>query len=158
MIQTIHETIKKHNMLDGCGNIIAGLSGGSDSVCMLYALKNTVGDSYPAIQLTAVHVNHMLRGEDADRDEEYCADLCEKLNIPLVVKKVDAAAYGREHKISEEMAGREIRYSIFQEVAKGLTNCKIAIAHNLDDRVETVLMNIIRGTGTSGLKGIPYVR
>ena len=162
MTDKVLKTINKYNMLEDCKNIVAGLSGGADSVCLLYVLndivKNTRLGIKSGIKITAAHVNHMLRGQRANEDEEYAAVLCDRMGIPLKIKRADAAAYAAEKGVSVEMAGREIRYGFFNEIAGELEKPKIAVAHNSGDRAETVLLNIIRGTGLKGLKGIPYAR
>ena len=158
MINKIQDTIKKHKMLDNCKNIVVGVSGGSDSMTLLLSLKNIIQFSFPNIHLWAAHVNHMIRGENSDRDEAYVFDICKELGIPLHIKRCDAGKLAQMQKISVEMSGRNIRYEFFNDIAQNLDECKIAVAHNFDDRAETVLLNIIRGTGLAGLKGIPYKR
>ncbi len=158
MTDRIYGAIKKYGMLQDCENIVVGVSGGADSVCLLFVLNKIIKNHYPHIKITAAHINHMLRGKAADEDERYTRELCEKLNIDFKVKKTDAAEYAKEKGISVEMAGREIRYGFFEEISRDLKKCRIAVAHNADDRAETIFYNILRGTGIYGLKGIAHVR
>lgn len=158
MLQTVANTIAAHNMLKDCRNLIVGISGGADSVCLLSVLSVYIRKNALPIQLIAAHVNHGLRGEAADRDEAQVKELCSTLGIPLNIRHCPVAQLAKEQGISVEMAGRNARYTFFQELADALPDSKIAVAHNREDRAETVLWNIIRGTGLDGLKGIPYVR
>ena len=158
MTNKILTVINKYNMLENCKNIVVGISGGSDSVCLLFALSAIIKEHYKYIKITAAHVNHLIRGESADGDEKFVENLCASAKIPLKIKRVCVTEYAAKNNMSVEMAGRHIRYEFFNEVAYDMEMCKIAVAHNLNDRAETVLLNIIRGTGISGLKGIPYVR
>lgn len=158
MLQTIADTIVAHHMLENCRNLIVGISGGADSVCLLSVLFAYIKENNLPIQLTAAHVNHGLRGEAADGDEAQVRALCHAWNIPLKIRHCQVVHLAKEQGISVEMAGRNARYAFFQELADGLPDCKIAVAHNRDDRAETILWNVIRGTGLDGLKGISYVR
>lgn len=156
MLKKIKNTIAKHNMLSPGDHIIIGLSGGADSVCLLHilhSLKDTLN-----LTLTAVHVNHALRGTFADDDERYSAALCHELNIPIKVYRYDITKLSVEQKISMEEAGRIKRYQAFSEVLAKSNAQKIAVAHNMNDNAETVLMNIFRGAGIKGMCGIPPVR
>ncbi len=145
-------TISKHNMLEKGDVVYAALSGGADSVCLLLVL-NEFSERYK-ITVKAVHVNHHLRGEESDRDEKFCADLCKRLDIPLEIRHVDVKTLAAEKGLSCEEAARELRYKAFNEL-----HCdKITTAHNLNDNAETVLFNLARGTGLKGLTGIPPVR
>lgn len=158
MLQKIADTIAAHQMLKNCCNLIVGISGGADSVCLLSVLSAYVKQNHLPIQLIAAHVNHGLRGEAADADEAQVVQLCSQWQIPLHIKHCNVDLLAKAQGISVEMAGRNVRYAFFQELADTLPNCKIAVAHNRDDRAETILWNVIRGTGLDGLKGIPYVR
>ena len=158
MIDRVKRTIEEHRMFCECKNIVVGLSGGADSVSLIFALKNIISESSLGINLVAAHMNHMLRAESADSDETYVAWLCEKLNIPVRVKRCDIRAVAKQRGVSLEMAGRDERYAFLEETAVEFEQCKIAVAHNLNDRAESIFLNLIRGTGLSGLKGIPYKR
>ncbi len=150
-----------------CQTIVVGVSGGADSVCLLHVLHTLSeeagsedgaedGAAFPV--LVAAHVNHGLRGDAADRDEEHVRSLCESLHIRLAVKKADVAAVSGEKKISLEEAGRWVRYSFFKETADACTadgqTAYIAVAHHREDQAETILMNLFRGTGPDGLCGM----
>lgn len=135
---------------------MVALSGGPDSVCLLYILiklRETLG-----IEIGAAHLNHMLRGEDALGDEEYVNKLCKDLNIPCYIKQVDINKYARENKLSSEMAGRSVRYDFFDEIISKYGFNKIATAHNANDQAETILFRLMRGTGLEGLGGIKVSR
>lgn len=147
-------TVKKYNMIHEKDRIIVALSGGADSVLLfnlLYELKNKID-----FDLQAAHVNHNLR-EEAKDDENFVRKICKDKNIKLHVLSADVKTFAKENKIGLEQAGREIRYKFFAQLIKE-NNAKIATAHNLNDRAETLLLNLVRGCGISGLKSIPYVR
>ncbi|MDE6594399.1 MAG: tRNA lysidine(34) synthetase TilS, partial [Oscillospiraceae bacterium] len=127
-------------------------SGVADSVAMLIGLSELSWEL--GFTLTAVHINHLLRGEESFRDENFCRDLCERLNVPLTVFQKDAAAFSHSLGMSVETGAREMRYEIFA----GLPADKICTAHNLDDNAETLIFRMARGTGLKGLTGIPPVR
>lgn len=140
-------------MLNGGESVTVALSGGADSVCLLLAL-NEIKDELN-LKIDAIHINHCIRGDESDGDEEFCRRLCENLNIPLTVKRIDVPAYAQEKKQSLEEAARDIRYAEFDKHCKGN---KIATAHTASDNAETVIFNMARGTGLKGLCGIPPVR
>ncbi|MEE0929311.1 MAG: tRNA lysidine(34) synthetase TilS [Acutalibacteraceae bacterium] len=152
MITKVITAIRKYGLLDDNKNVTVALSGGADSVCLLMALKKLSAEY--GITLSAIHVNHMLRGDESFRDEAFVKELCEKNGIPLVVKREDVNALATESGVSVELAARELRYKIFKENAEGL----VATAHSADDNLETVLYNLTRGTGIKGLCGIPPKR
>ncbi|MCR5837274.1 MAG: tRNA lysidine(34) synthetase TilS [Lachnospiraceae bacterium] len=136
--------------------VVVGVSGGADSVCLLTMLHSFSKEF--DMRLYAVHVNHHIRGNEADEDQKYVVDLCRKLNVECICYDIDAAQIAREMKCSEEEAGREERYRIFREVKKAKNAVSIAVAHNLNDVSETILFNLFRGTGIGGLSGIKPVR
>ncbi len=156
MLDKIGKTIDLHEMISRGDNIIAALSGGADSVCLLLAMKE-IAPLYGA-SLCAVHVNHSMRGEESDRDEEFCRSLCQRIKIPFTARRVDVFDYVRKTGKSSEEAARELRYGVLFEEAEKLSSPKIACAHNLCDSSETVLFNITRGTGIKGICGIPFRR
>ena len=139
---------------------MVGVSGGPDSVCLTHILARYFGPA-KAERLVAVHVNHMLRGDEALRDEKFTADFCASIGIELISVREDVQSHAAKRKISLEAAGREARYGAFErergrlEAATGRT-WRIAVAHSKDDCAETVLMNILRGTGTGGLRGMAF--
>ena len=143
---------RRWNMAEDGSHIIAGISGGADSVCLLFVLlewKRTRN-----IHITAVHVNHMLRGEEALRDERFVEELCKKHGVPCRVFRIDVAEEARMRKCSEEEAGRDIRRACMEQVLRESHGDRIAFAHHQDDNAETVIMNLIRGTGVKGMRGI----
>ncbi len=156
VLQEVMDTIREHGMINKGDKVLAAVSGGADSVCMLHALntlKKTLG-----FEIYCAHLNHCLRGDAADSDERFVVELCKGLDIPVFTKSVDVAALANEKKLTTEEAGRYVRYEFFRELSQKHKINKTATAHNKDDNAETVLMRIIRGTGTDGLKGIAYVR
>ncbi len=155
MINKVIKTIQKNNLIKENDKIVVAVSGGPDSMCLLHIL-NTLKNNY-RYSIYVAHVNHMIR-EEADEETEYVQQFCDNLKIPCFVKKVDVIKIANQEKIGTEEAGRKIRYDFFEEVLKQVNANKIAIAHNANDNAETVLMNIFRGTGTSGLKGIEPIR
>jgi len=132
--------------------VLAAVSGGPDSVCLLHALW-TLREEL-AIGLQVAHLNHQLRGADSDADAEYVKALGRKLGVPTTVGMRDAAAYRKENRLSPEEAAREVRYRFLAEAARDVGASVIAVGHTADDRAETVLMNLLRGTGTRGLRGL----
>ncbi len=143
------------DMLHSGDSVVVALSGGADSVALLHAL-NSVKEKYN-LTLYACHLNHMIRSTEADRDEQFVKNLCEKLGIELFVKCVDVVALAKEQKLSLELCGRNVRYDFFAELSHELC-AKVATAHTASDNVETVLFNIARGTAITGLCGIRPVR
>lgn len=156
VVQEVMDTILRHGMINKGDRVLAAVSGGADSVCMLHVL-NTLKKSI-GFEIYCAHLNHCLRGDAADSDERFVIELCKSLDIPVFCKSVDVAALASEKKLTTEEAGRFARYDFFREVSAKHKINKTATAHNKDDNAETVLMRIIRGTGTYGLKGIAYVR
>lgn len=139
--------------------ITVGFSGGADSSLLLaYFVK--MREKYPDFpQVEAVHVNHMLRGEEADRDEEFCRRRCEELGVALTVRRIDVPSLMRESGLGAEECARNARYGVFEELADGAPGTVLtATAHNADDNLETVLFNLARGSGAAGVSGIPPVR
>lgn len=128
--------------------IIVALSGGADSVCLLSLMKK-LGDDI-GVGISAIHINHMLRGSDSDADEEFCRSLCEAMKVPLITYRRDVSAYAFEHGMTLEEAGRTVRYELFNKAKAD----KVAIAHNMDDNAETFIINLVRGAGSAGLSGI----
>lgn len=151
MKNKVIETIEKFNLINNGDNIIVALSGGADSVCLLYALIS-LKEKYN-INISAAHLNHQLRGHESVRDYEFVKTLCEKLNVPLFYKEVDINALSKETKQSTELCGRNARYEFFNELSNK-HNAKIATAHTASDNLETIIYNIARGTSINGLKGI----
>ena len=147
--------IRRYDMLKKGDRLIVGLSGGADSCALLHFLCS-IREEY-SLNITAVHVNHMIRGEEAERDAAFAEKFCNDIGVEFHLYKRNIPSIAAEKGTGLEQCGREIRYGIFSEEAAGCP-AKIATAHTLSDSVETVLFHIIRGCSVNGLKGIPPVR
>lgn len=152
MISKVIKAIDRYEMFKYTKSVAVALSGGADSVSLLYALME-IKDKYN-IEISAIHINHQLRGAESDRDEVFVKELCEKEGIPLIVKRVDVKLLAEQTGESIELAARRARYDAFKELDCTL----VATAHTADDSLETVVYNIARGTGLKGACGIPPVR
>ncbi len=135
--------------------MLVAVSGGPDSVCLLNVLAGLREELY--IELHVAHLNHRLRGDDADADAEYVADLSRRLGIPATVESRDVQAYRSKHRTSLEEAAREVRYTFLAQVAIDVGAESVAVGHSSDDHIETILMHLIRGSGTRGLRGLQPV-
>lgn len=154
MLDRIFDFSKQYNMFPKDCKVVCGLSGGADSVCLLLSLmelKEKLGIS----EISALHVNHCLRGDESDHDEQYCRNLCGKFGIEFKAVKCNVKEYSERFRISTEESARILRYGIFSENSQGKI---IATAHNANDNLETVIHNLSRGTALKGLCGIPPVR
>ena len=145
------ERVQKTNLIRNGDRIVVGVSGGPDSICMLYLLTQL--NEVVSFELFVAHINHCLR-EEADEEEVYVKKIAEEFGLTFFSKKADVLTLSREWKMSCEEAARKIRYDFFEEVAAETKSNKIAVAHNANDRAETVLLNLIRGSGLDGLCGI----
>jgi tRNA(Ile)-lysidine synthase len=154
LIRQMLKTVQQHNLITNGDRIVVGVSGGADSVSLLRALC-ALRDVYNLTLITC-HVNHKIRPGAAERDQRFVEDLCHNLGVECHVKEVYVESLAREWGISDEEAGRRVRYDFFNEIAG--PNGKIATAHNRNDNAETVMMRFMRGTGLHGLTGIPYRR
>ena len=148
--------IREHDLLHKGDSVIVALSGGADSVSLLHVLLS-MRELYD-LNISAAHFNHMIRGEEADRDERFCRELCGRLGVTLHTAREDVPAIAAMSGESLELCGRRFRYEALERAAGELGGAKIATAHNLSDNTETVLMNLVRGSGIAGLSGIPPVR
>lgn len=148
MTEQIRKYIESNALLTREGLHLVALSGGADSVALLRVL---LGLGY---RVEAMHCNFNLRGEESNRDEQFCKDLCQRLGVNLHLAHFDTRFYSQQHHVSIEMAARELRYSYFRQLQHDLNAESICVAHHKDDCAETVLMNIFRGTGLTGLTGI----
>jgi tRNA(Ile)-lysidine synthase len=148
-------TIKKYNLINENEIIICGVSGGPDSICMLDILRKL--KEKLNFEIIVCHINHCIR-EEAIEDENYVKDYCKKNNIKCYVKRIDVKKYANNKKQGTEEAGRNVRYEFFNEILEKENANKIAIAHNKNDKIETIIMNTLRGAGLSGLKGIEPIR
>ena len=140
--------IKRYKLLEPSKLYIVALSGGADSVSLLLLLKNA------GFNVHAAHCNFRLRGAESDRDEVFCEQLCADKNIPFHRAHFDTREYAELHKVSIEMAARELRYRWFEQLREDIGAAGICVAHHRDDSVETVILNMVRGTGVHGLAGI----
>lgn len=148
----VAKTICRHHLLSDGEKVLVALSGGADSVALLCVLHSLGYDC------VAVHCNFKLRGEESERDERFVRDLCRQKGVPLHVKTFNTRQYASDKGISIEMAARDLRYAFFDEVRHLDGINKVAVAHHRDDNVETLLLNLVRGTGLKGLTGMRYVR
>lgn len=151
-IQQISETVAQNQLLDPNERVLIALSGGADSVALLCVLLDM---GYTCV---AVHCNFNLRGEESVRDENFVRALCRNNKVRIYVKSFDTIKYSNEHGISIEMAARELRYAYFEEILQLERIAKVAVAHHRDDNIETMLLNLVRGTGIKGLCGMAYCR
>ena len=147
----ILETIDKYNMIQRGQTVIAAVSGGYDSLCMLNVLCNL--RRLRGFAVCVAHVNHMLRDE-ADGDEAFVVKEAQRLGIKAYTKKVNVSKYAEENKISFETAGRILRYNFFEDISKEYSDTVVATAHNANDSAESMLMHLMRGSGLTGLVGI----
>lgn len=152
MIQRAWDYIKLNNMIEKGDRIVVGVSGGADSVCLLHVLNQVCKEMQ--VKLIVVHINHGIRGEEATRDENFVKELCELLSIEFESHYYPVREMARELGISEEEAGRKVRYEAFLETCQQKGCNKIAIAHNKNDNAETILFHLFRGTGMKGMIGI----
>jgi tRNA(Ile)-lysidine synthase len=148
MLNKVKDYIKKYNLLNDNELYIVALSGGADSVALLLLLDEM------GYKVHAAHCNFHLRGTESDRDELFCESLCQQKSIPFHRIHFDTLTYAETHKVSVEMGARELRYRYFEQLRKDLDAVGVCVAHHRDDSVETVLLNIVRGTGLRGLTGI----
>ncbi len=156
-ISGFEKAISAHGMLDGEKGVLVGYSGGADSAALLHLMKGYCDKR--GLYLAALHVHHGIRGEEADRDAVLCEKSCKALGIPFILRRADVPALAREQGKGIEEAARDFRYNAFLDAVSGdgRLTC-VATAHNADDNAETVLFNLARGSGASGLCGIPPVR
>ncbi|MCR4740770.1 MAG: tRNA lysidine(34) synthetase TilS [Lachnospiraceae bacterium] len=152
LIAEVHKYCKKHELIAPGDGVLIGLSGGMDSVCLfdvLLKLRSVIG-----FELTALHVEHGIRGEASVSDMEFVKKLCEEKGIRLIVYNEDVPAYAKKEKLTLEEAARILRYRDFEKALKELSAQRIAVAHHMNDQAETVLFNMIRGTSISGMAGM----
>ena len=154
--QKVLKFIDDNSLIQKGDKILVSLSGGPDSVFLLYFLKKY--QKRFAVSLYAFHLNHLLRGKNASLDEDFCKQLCGSLNIPFFSVRKNVKQFAHKKKISIEEAGRILRYSELSKLLKEISFNTIATAHNCDDNTETVLLNLIKGTGLKGISGIPLKR
>lgn len=157
--ENVLKTIKKYNLIQNGDKIVVGLSGGPDSISLINVLNEIRNEETYELKfdLIAAHINHNIR-EEAKSDEDFVVKYCKEKNIEIHVLSIDINKKAKEEKKGTEEAGRNARYKFFEEILIKTKANKIATAHTANDNAETVLMNIIRGSGTSGLKGIRPIR
>ena len=148
MWSKVERYINKHKLLNTSELYIVALSGGADSVALLLLLKNA------GFNVHAAHCNFRLRGAESDRDEVFCVELCHRLGVELHRVHFDTREYAELHKVSIEMSARELRYKWFEQLREDIGAAGVCVAHHRDDSVETVILNMVRGTGVHGLVGI----
>lgn len=156
MLKLIKQAIFQYNMLQKGDKVLCALSGGADSVALVLMLKDL--EKELQIEICACHLNHLLRGAESNRDEEFSKKLCEKVGIEFISIKCDAKKYADDRNMSVETGARELRYKFFDSCAEKTGATKIATAHTASDNLETVIFNLVRGTASKGLCGIPPVR
>lgn len=155
LISKVRSAVSDYTMIQSGSVVVAALSGGADSVSLLRALKSL--EEELGITVCACHLNHGLRGCESDNDERFCVRLCETLSVPLEIRRVSIGDMLRPHE-STEQAARRVRYEFFADTLEKFGSKTLATAHTASDNAETVLFNLTRGTGVSGLCGIPPIR
>lgn len=148
LLNKVQSFIEEHRLLNAKDKVLVGFSGGADSLALLDVLLSLGYDC------VAVHMNFQLRGEEALRDEAFVVDFCREHSVPLYVERVDTKAYAKSNSVSIEMAARELRYDYFHKMLSETGAAKIAVGHHSDDSIETFFINLLRGSGIRGLKGI----
>lgn len=151
MEKKVIQTIEKYNLIQKKDKLVVAVSGGPDSMCMLDLLKKLENE------IVVAHINHQLRKE-ADEEEQYVKEFCEKSGIEFFSKRIDVGNLAHTNKIGTEEAGRKVRYEFFEEVLQKTKATKIAVAHNKNDKIETILLHTLRGSGLEGLRGIEAKR
>lgn len=159
MEEKVLKTIKENRLIENGSKLVLAVSGGPDSMAMLDILNRIKNDKNSNLnfEIVVAHINHQIR-EDANEDEEYVKKYCHQNKIEFYVKSIDVQKIANNNKIGIEEAGRTVRYKFFEEVLEKTKSDHIAIAHNKNDKIETIIMNILRGSGTVGLKGIEVKR
>lgn len=155
-VRSAAQAISEFGMLQPEDSVLAGVSGGPDSVALVSILQELA--PVFSFRVGIAHFDHCLRGEDSHRDAEFVASLAEKLGLPFYIKRKDVGRYKRKHKLSLEEAARQLRYAFYDSMAAKHSYSKIALGHHADDNAELILMFIIRGSGTVGGSGIPPIR
>ncbi len=157
MEQKVKKTIKQYQLIQNGDCLVLGVSGGPDSLAMMHILHEIQQEGEVIFSFSVAHVNHMLRKE-AKEEEEFVKEMCQKLGINFFSKSIDVKQTAHTKKIGLEEAGRDARYEFFNEIAQKIGANKIAIAHHLNDKIETIIMNLLRGSGLAGLKGMEPIK
>lgn len=155
-VQRIFDVIREYEMIQPGMRVVVGVSGGADSVCLLYILS--LYRSEVSFELQAVHVEHGIRGDESLADAAYTQELCRRLEVPCTVCPVPIVQIAEKQGLSVEEAGRQERYRCFEEICESWQGDRIAVAHNQNDQAETMIWNLVRGSGLKGLGGIRPVR
>ncbi len=156
ILSRVAGTIDKFKMISSGDRVLVGVSGGPDSVALLHIL-NRLKDKM-GLRLYPAHLDHMFRGKESQEDALFVANFCSELQLPLIQDRIDVPAYLVENKASSQQGARDVRYEFYREATQRIGANKVAIGHHAGDQAETVLLNLIRGAGLKGLKGIPPVR
>ncbi len=151
-VQRVLDYIRAGKLVSRGEKLVVAVSGGPDSVCLLYILSELCEEL--GIGLHIAHLDHQLRGEESAADAAYVAGMARRLGIPATIESQDVKAYRKEHRLSLEEAAREVRYTFLARVAKAVGAARVAVGHTADDHIETVLMHLLRGSGTRGLRGL----
>jgi len=155
-LQRVKQTIAEHRLVDRGQSVLVALSGGPDSVALLHLL-NRLRKSMK-LTLGAVYINHHMRPRAARKEEKFCQRLCDDLGVPLTVVREDVPSLAKKRAMGLEETAREVRYEVFDRLARAQSYDRVALGHHADDQVETILFRLIRGTGPSGLTGMPIKR
>jgi len=150
--QRVYRFIREQHLIPRREKLVVAVSGGADSVCLLHILVKLREEL--GISLHIAHLDHQLRGEESEADARYVADLARQLDIPATIEQRDVTGYQTQQRVSLEEAAREVRYTFLAQVAKATGADRVAVGHTVDDHVETILMHLIRGSGTRGLRGL----
>jgi len=156
LAQRVAAIVRHEQLIDPDDHVLVAVSGGVDSSVLLFLLL-ALKDAFP-FSLGIAHLNHGLRGEESERDEEFVRGLAERFSLPFHVRRIDAKAYAQSKGLSLQHAGRDLRYAYFTELARDHGYRKIAVGHTRDDQVETLVMRLVKGTGLRGLSSIPIRR
>lgn len=154
MLNKILKKIKKEKLIESGDKIVVGFSGGPDSVFLLQVL--IYAQKEMDFEILLVHINHLLRDENSEKDQEFASETAKRLNLPIFIKRASIENISKDMGVGLEEAGRKIRYDFFNEILEKNSGTKIAIAHNLDDQIETFLFRMIRGCSLEGLEGINH--
>ncbi len=155
MLEKASDYIRNHNLIEGGDRILVGVSGGADSVCLLHLLYSLYQET--EVKLFVVHVHHGIRHEEADRDQDFVRVLCDSLKIPFSAYQYNVLSLASKEGLSEEEAGRKVRYEAFVDASNRFMCNKVAVAHNKDDNAETLLLNLFRGSALKGLTGMKSI-
>lgn len=156
LLDTVRKTIKENALLKKGDTVLCAVSGGADSICLLYVMQ-ALKDEYD-LSVYVANVNHLIRGEESDRDSNFVKSVCKAADLKCFYREYDVKSISKERKLSEEECGRILRYEFFSEISEYLGGAKIATAHNLNDNAETVIFRLIRGSSAQGVSGIKYRR